>query len=162
MAHQGPAGVQLIDRRGMNRRGAVTALEERDVIHALRQMRHQVGDPLAAVAMALEFPRRWQQARIALGELAGELAKAFGQRLAAPFFQFQLGVKQIERRRPADHEHKDDRLGLALEVGLSRRQGIGRGRAASLLLQESRQRQAAESPAGLEEKIPAIRHGGDV
>src|SRR5262249_46503768 len=112
----------FIHRRRMDSRVAPAAAQKRDVVNALRELRHQVADPLPALAVLLELARARQEAGIALSELTRELAQTLRQRLATPLLEFRLRIKEVERRRPADHEHEDDRLGLRLEMRLLRSQ----------------------------------------
>src|SRR5207302_7038807 len=89
---------------------------EADVVHASRQVRHQIGDVEARLAMFHELSRASQQRRVAFSELANRLAEAFGQRLAMVLLQLGLWIEKIDLTWPADHEHEDYRLGLGLEV----------------------------------------------
>ena len=79
---------------------------KRDVVHAVGQVRHQVGHFQAGLAVLAETARAGQQRRIALGELADRLAEALGQRLAVVLFQRGFGVEQVDVAGAADHEER--------------------------------------------------------
>jgi hypothetical protein len=97
--------------------GAPAGADEGNVIHARRQVRHQVGNIQPRPAMLLELARAGQERRVSLGELADRHAEAPGQRLAMAFLQFGLGVEKVNGAWPTDHEHEDDGLGLGGKMG---------------------------------------------
>ena len=75
----------------------------------LGDVREQVGDLDAALAVLLERPPGAEQPGVALDELILRLAELLGPRLAVELVQQRLGVEGLEVAGPAGHEQEDDR-----------------------------------------------------
>ena len=72
-----------------------------------------------------------------------------GDRLAVQFLQFGFGFKQFELARPAGHEQENDRLGLGIEMRLSRSQRIDARRRQAVTGKQRPQRHAAETDSAI-------------
>src|SRR6266568_2417586 len=87
-----------------------------------RDVRKELAHFDAAPAMLFEFPRRLHQpADVSLREGERSLER---KRLAVIPNQPRLGVERIDARWAAVHEEKDHALGLWLEMGSLRSEGI--------------------------------------
>ena len=75
-----------------------------------RQVREEVADPLAALAVLLELPLRPDDPPLVL--LAAPAERLDGDRLAVELVQLRLVVERVDLARPAVHEQEDDALGL--------------------------------------------------
>ena len=120
--------------------------DQRDVVGVPVQVRHQVRHVHARLAVLAPLAMAAQAERVALEELAVDLAEAGRQRLAVEPVQERLGVEQVHLARTAGHEQEDAALGLRGEMRRLRRQRVGRrpgGLAARRALQ---QRRSASSP----------------
>ena len=85
--------------------------DDRDVVGDLREMRQQLRDLRARLAVPLELERRAEQLRRALDEReALALDELVGDVLAVVLRQLRLGIEEIELRRRAGHEEVDDAL----------------------------------------------------
>ena len=160
-AHAGPAehlaaGVhekltgRVIELRRVN--GA----DDGDVVGDVGQMRKQLGQLRAGLAIALEVERRTEEPRRSLDEreplpLRNEFSRYL---LAVVLLQRGLVVEQIELRGRPGHEQIDDVLRLGREVRRPRHE-----RSVGLLCEqpvvdERRQRQPSDAESGLPEKMP--------
>ena len=133
--------------------------DDGDVVGDGRQVRQQLRELGARLAVLLERERRAEQARRALDEreplsLRNELR---GNLLAVVLLQRRLVVEQIELRRRARHEQIDDVLRLRREVRRARAPSGLRPPAAanSRSSSSARQRHAADAEAGLLEEMAA-------
>ena len=98
------------------------------------------------------------------------LPKLGGSGLPVMLGQLRLGVEQVDRARPADHEHEDDGVGRRLVVRLLGGERIrqagsvsDRSRRVSVAGQQPRQSEGAATAAGLQQQIAARggkSHGG--
>ncbi len=111
-AGNGAARKQFVLGRRVHYLVALARTDDRQVIHAGRQMGEQVGNLDSAFAVFLECPFRAQEFRIGLNELVLRLAKLGGPPLAVEFIQKRLRVKRFELARAAGHEQKNHRPGL--------------------------------------------------
>ena len=92
------------------------------------QVREQVADPLAALAVLLELPLRPDDAALVLVAAAAEgLHRGSSCR---PAVQLRLVVEGVDVARAAVHEQEDDALGLGGEVRLLRGQRVDERRRA--------------------------------
>ena len=117
------ARVHLQHRRAVDRRVGGHRVQEGDVIDARGQVREQVADPLAALAVLLELPLRPDDPALVLLAAAAEGLHLHG--LAVQAVQLRLVVERIDVAGPAVHEQEDHALRLGGEVRLLRRQRIG-------------------------------------
>src|SRR5690349_21680757 len=97
-------------------------MEEGHVIDAGGQVREQVADPLAALAVLLELPLRPDDAALVLVPAAAE--RLDGNRLAVERVELRLVVEGIDVTRAAVAEDEDHALGLAVEVAPPRSQWV--------------------------------------
>ena len=72
------AGEQLILRRRVHERVGLAGADHRQIVGARRGVRQQVRDPQPALAVLLEGPLGAEQFRLALDELALDLAELLG------------------------------------------------------------------------------------
>ena len=123
-----------------------------------RQVRQQLGQLGARLAVLLEREGRAEQPRRALDEreplpLRNELR---GNLLAVVLLQRRLVVEQIELRRRAGHEQIDDVLGLRREVRRARRERtVGSVCANSRSSSSADSATPADAEAGLLEEMAA-------
>lgn len=101
---------QGVDRLAVIVHARVHGTDERDVIDDVGEVRQQLADIHAALAVLLELPR----AAHALAAGAGGIVVFHfaWEILAVVLGEFGLGIKQIHVARPALHEHGDHGLGL--------------------------------------------------
>ena len=120
-----PAGLLVTrlnvgDRRVVVDCFGVERLDNGDVIDDGGDVRQELADPGAALAVLVEL-EHWRHAgeRLLSGRHPGDaLSHAYGtgQLLAVVFAQLGLVIEQVDVRRPAGHEQIDDALGLRGEV----------------------------------------------
>ena len=84
--------------------------EERDVVDACGEVREEVADPLAALAVLLELPARLDDPALVLVPAAAEGLDR--DRLVVLADQPRLVVERVDVARPAVAEDEDDRLRL--------------------------------------------------
>src|SRR5579859_1376597 len=91
-------------------------------------MREQRRDLDSALPVLLELPRRGQQRRVAIGELAGNFAETLRKLLPLVFLQRRFRIESIDMAGCAYHEEEDHRLGFRREVlRLGRERILARG-----------------------------------
>ena len=113
------AGVHHQHRRLVVRDVGVHRANHADVVGAGADVREELADLEAALAVARELERRLhQRAGPALGGHG-----AAGKRLAVILRQHRLGIEAVHLRQPAVHEQEDDVLGARRMM-----QSAGRGR----------------------------------
>ena len=98
----------MIDLLGLHR------ADDADLVGDAGDVREQVGDLLARLAVLLEFderPARLEHGVLKLGELL-PLGERLGERLAVELLQLGLVVEALELRRAARHAEVDHPLGL--------------------------------------------------
>ena len=89
-------------------------MNERDIIHMVRQVGKQIGHPFAALTILLELPLRTDHSTFIL---VPPTAKRFHlDCLAIQGIQLRLVIKRIDVAGPAIHEKEDDILGLRCEM----------------------------------------------
>src|SRR5262249_52265872 len=158
-AGEDAARVHLEHGRAMDRRVGGHRVEESDIGHANRQVREQVGDPLAALTILLELPLRTDDAPLVL--VAAATVRLHGDRLPIQLIELGLVVERIDLAGAAVHEQEDDALRLATEVWLLRGERVsGYTRICAIgeetvLRQQAAQGQAGEPSAGLPQKLAA-------
>src|SRR5215472_14869273 len=99
-------------------------MQKGDVIDALGQMRKQIADPFAALAVLLKLPARLDDASLVLDATAAR--RFYFDRLIVHADHRRLIVKGVDVAGPTVHEQKDDTLGFGLEVRLLRGERIGK------------------------------------
>ncbi len=112
-----PAGEQLVLGGRVDDHVAVARPDHRDVVDAARDVREEVGDLDAALAVLLERPARAQQLGVALDQLVLGLAELLGPPLPFELVQERLGIERLQVAGPAGHEQEDDRARLGREMG---------------------------------------------
>ena len=155
------AGVQKHLRRGVVDLIGVQGLHHADVVRHGAQVRQQLAQLQAALAMALKFEFGARQLHLAADEgKALALSQLLGAVLAVHLLQQRLVVVQIQLRRRADHVQVNDVLGLGGKVGAWHHRCSGR----QVPRQQRSQRHATQPQAGLPEKLAAgdIEKGGGV
>ena len=125
-AREDLARVHLQHGRPVDRRVGGHRVQERDVVDAGGEVREQVADHLAALAVGLEFPLRPDDAAFVL--LATPAERLHGDRLAVEIVELRLVVERVDLARAAVHEQEDDALGLRSEVRRLRRERVRRSR----------------------------------
>jgi hypothetical protein len=152
------AAVHLQHGRAVLRRVGGHRVDECDVVDAAADVREQVADPLAALAVLLELPPRLDDAALVL--LAATAGSLHLDGLVVHADHAGLIVERVDLARPAVHEQKDD----ALRLGSARRrlrserisEGVGRGvsrGAEQPVVAEPRERDAGEARAHLPEEF---------
>ena len=120
------AGVEFQDGNVVRRADGFAVLDEAELVGVLGDVRHEVGEPGAALAILLPGAVRGEQlADAALGGRLDALQEGRGDFLSGEADQFGLVVKEIERARRAVHMQPDHRFGLGGEMGILGGQGIG-------------------------------------
>ena len=113
------AGVHHQHRRLVVRDVGVHRADHADVVGARADVREELADLEAALAVALERERRLhQRAGLALGRDG-----AARQRLAVVLVEHRLRIEAVDLRQPAVHEQEDDVLGARGMVQARRRRG---------------------------------------
>ena len=136
-------------------------MHERQVVHHRAHVREELGDELAALAVALELERAaHERAGVALPHPHPAFAR---QGLAVVLFEHRFVVERVHVADAAAHEQRNDRLGARLEVWVPR--GRRRcdalcvagslGRQQAFLLEHVSQRDAADALAGAEQEVAA-------
>ena len=92
-------GHHLVHRRGVDHAVGDARADQRDVVGVLVQVRHQVRHVHARLAVLAPLAVRAQAERVALEELAVNLAEARRQGLAVERVQERLGVEQVDLAR---------------------------------------------------------------
>ena len=108
------AGEQLILRRGVDHHVAVAGADDRDIVDALGEVREQVGDFDAALAVAFEGALGAEQSRFVVDELILRFAELGRPLLAVELVQQRLGIEGVHVAWTAGQEQEDHRLGLGL------------------------------------------------
>ena len=108
---------------GVNRRIGVHRVDERDVVDHFRQVREDLADPRAALAIALEREHRRNDARVGVVLLRVQafqvfLGEDFPCQFSSVLLQKRLVIERLKLAGPADHEEEDDVLRLGGEVWL--------------------------------------------
>jgi hypothetical protein len=125
-------------------------------------VREKVADPLAALAVLLEFPFGSDDAALVL--LAAAAERFDGDGLAVEFVELRFVIEGIDVAGAAVHEKEDDALGLS-----GQRRRLGRERVGELVFrlggrgavektiprQQPGERDAGEAGAGLPEELAA-------
>ena len=125
------AGVHQDLRRGVIERIAVHRLDDGDVVGHVGEVRQQLGQFRAALAVPGELELRAEQLGVGVDERGAIALEQIGRRqLAVPFGQFRLVVEQFQVARPAGHEQVDHALGLGGEVRQLGRQRVAGAAAA--------------------------------
>ena len=125
-AHEDPARVHLIHGRGMDHAVGVARADQRDVVGVRVQVRHEVRHVHPRLAILAPLAVAAQAERVALEELAVNLAEAGRQRLRVEPVQERLGVEQVHLARAAGHEQENAALGLGREMARPGSQRAGR------------------------------------
>ena len=155
------AGVEQQLRRRVVELVGGHRLDERDVVHVLRQLRHGVAHPRARLAVLRKFMRRAHQLRYARGEGKPSAFQVLVRTiLAVAFLQLRLEVEHVQHRRRTGHVQVNDALGLGRKVRLARLErlcGIKRhvGRRGLRAAHDRGQRRGAQAHPRLAEKLPA-------
>ncbi len=118
-------------------------MNEGDVVHACRQVRKQLADPLPALPVPAEGERTLHQSA-GLAEECVNLALA-GEFLAVVLFEVRLVVERIDVTDAAGAEDLHD----------TANPGNGVRRGPAITGQQPRQRDAAETGGGLPEEMAA-------
>src|SRR3954451_18544211 len=100
-------------------------MEEGDVIDAIGKMRKELADPLAALAVLMEFPARFDNAAFVL--MAAATESLHGNRLAVHADHGGFIVERVDMARAAVHEEEDDAFGLGRKRRRARSERIGGG-----------------------------------
>ena len=140
-------------RRTVERGLALHRMDERHLIDVAGELRQQVADPAAALAVLPEGPI----ALLAVPRLRGEELHVAGrvERRAIPLHELGLVVKRVEVREAAGAEDVDHRLRLGRKHRWLRGQRIGReGRRSCLFGEERREGHATEAAAQFPKKFP--------
>ena len=127
------------------------AADDGDVVDTSRDVREEVADRRAALAVAVEVPRGRHDVAVLVEHRARRLER---HRLAGFLGQARLGVERVDVREPAGHVAEDDALDLRLEMGrllagLLRGAGVGR------ICHQAGQGQHPESGRGRAQHLPA-------
>jgi len=137
-----------------------TAHHKRDVIDNLAMVRHEFGNPHAALAALLETPARAKEFGFVFERTVHE-GEAFsfderiGNALAVQFDKLWFVIEKLELRRAAGHEEKDDVLRARGEMARLRRERIGGRRRASI--EQRGEGEGAEADGAIAEEMPAGR-----
>ena len=120
-ALQSAAGVQEIIRVRVLGKLARHRAHDREVVHALRDVREELAHRRAALPVLLKFPRRAERRAVVV-----ELRRLHfhPERLAVLGGQPRLRVEGIHLRRPAVHVEKNDALRLRRKMRRSRHERI--------------------------------------
>ena len=134
----------------------VAGADDRDVVGDRGEVRQQLRQLGAGLAVLAERERRAEQTRRPFDEREPlPFRDEFrGDLLAVVLLQRRLAVEQVELRRRARHEEIDDVLRLRREVRRARRQRVVAFLREELLVQQRRQREAADAEAGLPKEVP--------
>src|SRR5208337_2340479 len=89
----------------MDRRVGIHGMDERDVIDAGRQVREDVGDVLATLAVLAKGPFRPNDSSLVL--LAAAAERLDLDRLAVQPVEYGLVVERVDMAGPAVHEQED-------------------------------------------------------
>ena len=125
LSAQDRASVHLQHRRPVNRRIGNHAVNESDVIHALGQIRKEVGDPLAALPVLFEFPLGLDDTALILGP-AAPLSLDLN-RLSIHAEHCGFVIESVDVAGAAVHEKEDDTLGFTGEFQLGSSRGNAGG-----------------------------------
>src|SRR5262249_29284674 len=116
------AGVEEETRARVLRKRDVARADEAHFVNHRRQVREEVADWQATLAVLLELPRAGEDLadvvelrRLDFHQLAGVAAVVL--------IQHRLGVERVDLRRPPVHVEEDYVLGLRREVGRARLEG---------------------------------------
>ena len=98
---------------GVNCRIGVHRVDERDVVDHSCQVREDLADPRAALAVALERERRRNDARVGVGLLRVQALQVFvgedlSRQSSGVLLQKRLVIERLELTCAADHEQEDD------------------------------------------------------
>ena len=151
---QHEAGVLHEGRRAVHVRLGDHRRQERDVVDAGRQVRHEIADPAAALAVLPPFPGAGHhRAGLALEQL--DLAARI-ELLAVPLDQRRLVVERVALAGRARHEELNDALGPGAVMQPAVELGPGPQRFSRRRIGQERfgphqvgQRQRAETAAGV-------------
>ena len=152
------AAEELILRGGVDDRVALARADDREVVHAGRDMRKEVGNLDAALTVSLERAFGAEGLRGRRDGLVCHVAGRLRGRLAPELVEQRFRIKRLHLARAAGHEQKDHRLRLGGQWWEFRRERIGvrRGRGAQTLrVQHGREGEAAETARGVAEKLAA-------
>ena len=122
-AGQDLAGVHLEHGRAVDRRVGRHRVQEGDVVDAGGQVREQVADVLAGLAVLLELPLRPDDPALVL--LAASAERLDGDRLAVELVELGLVVEGVDLAGTAVHEEEDDALGPGRQHRLLGGQRVG-------------------------------------
>ena len=132
---------------------AVHRANDADVVDARPDLRKQVADFDAALAVALKLPGRSQQVA---GRREFKLWLVDRQGLAVQFGEFWLGVPRVDVRNASMHEQENHSLRRRRKMRLLRRKGPGdwlRAGARRFGRQEAEQRDLAKATGRLAEPL---------
>ena len=151
-----PAGEQLVLGRRVDDHVAVARADHGDVVDAAGDVREEVGDLDAALAVLPERPPGAEQPGVALDELILRLAELLRARLAVELVQQRLGIERLEMARPAGHEQEDHRASPWPACGPAWGPAGSATPARSLLpVQERGEGEAAEAAEGVADELAA-------
>ena len=166
-ARQDLAGVHLQHRGAVDRRVGGHRVDERHVVDALAEVREELADVLARLAVLAEGPLRPDDPALAAATAPAE--RAHGDRLAVELVKFRLILERVDLTRPAVHEQPDDALRFGGEVDRPDRERIRRRRGGcaredAVLRHQVDERESAETAAGLPEEFTSrsaaeVSHG---
>src|SRR5713101_8225992 len=97
--------------------------DEANVVHLLGELRKEIADPSAALAVLLELPWRLEQIE---GLARDDLGALEGQRPAVVAREKRLIVEGVDLRRAAVHKEEDHTFGARGEVRRLDGEGIRR------------------------------------
>ena len=137
-------------------------MDEGDVVNVLRQVREQVADPVAAPAVLLEVPARFDDAALVL---VPATAKGFDlDGLVVHALHVGLVVEGVDVAGAAVHVQEDDALRLGRKVRLLRRErvderrdAVGRDRllGEEVVAEHGGEGRGREAGAGLPQELAA-------
>ena len=130
------AVVHRIERLLMIVHAGVHGADERDVVGHFAELRQQLAQLHAALAVRRKFPRRAKDLRRSLREVV--VFDLAGKLLPIILREHRLRIEEIHLRRPAHHEQRDHRLRLRLKVRRLREQIVAR-RAVDMRLHRRRE-----------------------
>ena len=137
---------RVIELRGLHRP------DDGELVDVLREVRQQVGQFGAGLAVARELERRAEQLGRAFDEReAFAFDDVFGDGLAVVLIQLRLGIEEIELRGRAGHEQVDD----ALRAGREVRTDGGGGRREEAIVEQRRECERTDAEAALLEEVAA-------
>ena len=152
-AHLRVAGVHHQHRRLVVRNVGVHRTDEADVVRAFADVREQLADLDAGLAVLLEREgRAHQRAGLAFGG-----NRAARQRLSVVLVEHRLRIEAVDLRQAAVHEQKDDTLGARRVIEPPRVDaavlGQRPGRSDNRLAHETGEREHAEPVAHAAERV---------